>query len=75
MKKLVIVSLLFLVSCAAPVTSVPQEKPNLEVDVIYNDVYRSLFSIHDDKNDVTCWVWNASTGDGIHCIPDWQLEE
>lgn len=30
--------------------------------------------IHDEKRDVTCWVFDANRSGGISCIPDWMLD-
>ena len=28
---------------------------------------------HDDRNNVTCWIYDIGTGAGISCLPDVQL--
>lgn len=58
MKKLILVSVLFLSACGPT-------RPDNSTNVGGN-----VNRFHDDQANVTCWTWAEGYAGGISCIPD-----
>jgi hypothetical protein len=46
-----------------------EEEEEMELIGVYTAGFLKLYKIHDNKDNLTCWVYNGQ-GSGISCIPD-----
>lgn len=75
MKYLILILILLLSGCiqhvSDPQATLPQEPTGYVGSVMGTDVG----TVHDDKNEVTCWVSDGYYSGGVYCIPDWMLKK
>lgn len=66
----ILITIFFLTGCALQQGDLSNVNNVAEDIVYYGD---SIDTIHDDINQVTCWIIQAKSGVGIDCMPDWLL--
>lgn len=75
-KKIVLTALAMAGAFAAAASAA--ETPDADIKRV--EIERMSFGdgvtvIHDNRRDVTCWVFDQSQKGGISCIPDWMLSK
>ena len=64
-----------LVSIAVPPTEeqVSIQEEEMEIIGMWDVGFIDMYKTHDNKDNVTCWIYRGGQGGGISCIPDHML--
>lgn len=52
------------------------DTPDADIKIIEGtnvSALRQVVVIHDDKRDVTCWIFDGVQKGGMSCVPDWMI--
>ena len=49
------------------------QEEEMEVMGLYECDFPLIYKIHDNKDNVTCWIYRGGQRGGISCIPDYML--